>query len=185
MLRGEGDSQDRRGAAVLPAAVECKVQAFAERLQHVPGRLCHGGHPCRRGCTLGIFNADKRLRGRQDQCRPVPKNSTFSNRMLPGCLREVLCRHVVTRAARRGHAILYFKDSPHETGAANFQSLVLKRRCFQSLPVTRALPLCFWHQICLYLVGDRPAGFDNSQLCDWPVECSSAEPTVKKQNDDS
>jgi hypothetical protein len=67
--------------------------------------------------------------------QPVPPGAGRT-----GCLRVVLCRHAVTRVARCRRAILYFEDSPHETGTAHFQSLVLKRTCFQSLPVTPLLP---------------------------------------------
>jgi hypothetical protein len=35
-------------------------------------RLCHGGHPLSVRLHTRKFNADKLLRGRQDQCRPVP-----------------------------------------------------------------------------------------------------------------
>ena len=49
---GECDRQDRRWVAVLPAAVKGEVRTFPDGLQHVPRRLCHGGHPCRHGCTI-------------------------------------------------------------------------------------------------------------------------------------
>jgi hypothetical protein len=33
-----------------------------------------------------------------------------------------------------------------------------------------ALYPLFWHQTCFYLVGKKPAGFENSHLRDYPVE---------------
>ena len=53
---GECHRQDRRWVAVLPAAVKGEVRAFPEGLQHVPGRLCHGGHPRRHGCTTPEYS---------------------------------------------------------------------------------------------------------------------------------
>jgi hypothetical protein len=47
--------QDRRWVAVLPAAAKSKVRTFPEGLQHVPGRLCNGGHPRRHGCATPFF----------------------------------------------------------------------------------------------------------------------------------
>src|SRR5260370_19139850 len=49
---GECHHQDRRWVAVLPAAVKRKVRPFPDGLQHVPRRLCHGGHPRRHDCTI-------------------------------------------------------------------------------------------------------------------------------------
>src|SRR5258708_618756 len=48
---GERHCQDRRWIAVLPTAVQGEVPAFPEALEHVPRRLCHGGHPRRHNCT--------------------------------------------------------------------------------------------------------------------------------------
>jgi hypothetical protein len=39
---------------VLPAPIKSEVRTFPERLQHVPGRLCHGGHS-RRYAATGTF----------------------------------------------------------------------------------------------------------------------------------
>jgi hypothetical protein len=44
--------QDRRWVAMLTTAVKGEVRAFPEGLQHVPGRLGHGGHHRRHGCWL-------------------------------------------------------------------------------------------------------------------------------------
>ena len=52
----ECQCQDRRWVAALPAAVKCKVRAFPEWLQHVPGRLCHGGHTRRHGCATSEYS---------------------------------------------------------------------------------------------------------------------------------
>jgi hypothetical protein len=49
----------------------------------------------------------------------------------------------VTRAARRRHAILYFEDSSHETGLANFQSFVLKERVFSTASCSWRFTLYF------------------------------------------